>query len=129
MYGVAIAELESINPGWSKKAIRGSSSLPRDAIVWLPRGTLDRSARQGGPTSAPALPEAQVHVVHRGDTLSDIAAQYGISVATLRELNGISPRSSLIGVGQELQLPVGTTDAQQHVDRLAISPKNNTAVV
>ena len=42
------------------------------------------------------------HVVRPGDTLSDIAGQRGVSVATLKRLNGI--RGSLIMVGQMLRV-------------------------
>ena len=42
------------------------------------------------------------HVVRPGDTLSDIAGQRGVSVATLKRLNGI--RGSLITVGQMLRV-------------------------
>jgi peptidoglycan endopeptidase LytE len=43
------------------------------------------------------------YVVHRGDTLSRIAARTGVGVDQLRAINGL--RSNLIKVGQKLQLP------------------------
>jgi len=48
-----------------------------------------------------------VHIVKRGDTLSTIAKRYGVSVATLRTLNGLS-RSDMLKVGQKLRLSVHT---------------------
>lgn len=42
--------------------------------------------------------------VKRGDSLSEIAARYGLSVKALRELNGL--KSDVIRVGQKLEVPV-----------------------
>jgi LysM repeat protein len=47
-----------------------------------------------------------VHVVRYGETLSSIAAAYGVSVTELAQLNNIS-NPSLIYVGQELLIPAG----------------------
>jgi membrane-bound lytic murein transglycosylase D len=43
------------------------------------------------------------HVVRRGDTLSTIGRQYGVSIAALREANGLS--SSTIHPGQSILIP------------------------
>ncbi|MEW5249550.1 N-acetylmuramoyl-L-alanine amidase [Microbulbifer sp. 2201CG32-9] len=45
------------------------------------------------------------HTIARGDTLSGIALRYKVSVAALKELNGID--SSVIRVGQTLTIPSG----------------------
>jgi len=42
--------------------------------------------------------------VKRGDSLSEIASRYGLSVKALRELNGL--KSDAIQVGQKLEVPV-----------------------
>lgn len=44
--------------------------------------------------------------VGRGDTLSEIAAQYGLSVKALKELNGLE--RDVIRLGQRLEVPVGS---------------------
>ncbi len=46
----------------------------------------------------------RVHIVRSGQTLSEIAHEYGVSVDALRQANGLG-RSSLIKVGQRLQVP------------------------
>lgn len=46
---------------------------------------------------------ASDYTVRRGDTLSGIARQFGLSVAQLRNANGIA--GDLINVGQKLQIP------------------------
>jgi N-acetylmuramoyl-L-alanine amidase len=48
---------------------------------------------------------AAKHVIKRGDTLSDIAAQYRVSSARLRQANGLA--SDMIRVGQVLIIPAG----------------------
>jgi len=47
------------------------------------------------------------HVVQRAETLSGIAAQYGVSMATLRSLNNL--KKDGVWVGQRLKVPAGTT--------------------
>lgn len=45
------------------------------------------------------------HVVQRGETLSGIAAKYGVSMATLRSLNNL--KKDGVWVGQRLKVPAG----------------------
>jgi N-acetylmuramoyl-L-alanine amidase len=49
---------------------------------------------------------ARRHVIARGDTLSGIAAQYRVSVETLRRANGL--RGDVIRTGQTLTIPSGS---------------------
>ena len=49
-------------------------------------------------------PHARAHVIRRGDTLSEIAAAYGLSVDALRRANRLPPASHLI-VGETLRIP------------------------
>lgn len=46
----------------------------------------------------------QIHTVQAGETLSTIAESYGIALADLMELNGITDADAIV-VGQELRLP------------------------
>jgi len=45
------------------------------------------------------------HTVERGETLSSISTDYGISVDTIKWANGISPSSNTLAVGQVLDIP------------------------
>ena len=57
------------------------------------------------PTPMPAWPATpRVHVVVPGDTLTAIAAHYGVPVSAIQEANGI-PDPGLIIVGQHLVIP------------------------
>jgi N-acetylmuramoyl-L-alanine amidase len=52
-------------------------------------------------------PDRQVrHVISRGDTLSEIAARYNVSTASIRAANRMN--SDTIRVGQTLSIPVFT---------------------
>ena len=44
--------------------------------------------------------------VKRGDTLSEIAARYGLSLRALKELNGLE--TNVIHLGQKLEVPVSS---------------------
>ncbi|MCU5773618.1 N-acetylmuramoyl-L-alanine amidase AmiB [Erwiniaceae bacterium BAC15a-03b] len=46
------------------------------------------------------------HVVQRGETLSGIAARYGVSMATMRSLNNL--KKDGVWVGQRLKVPAGS---------------------
>ncbi len=50
-----------------------------------------------------AMNQGQQHVISRGDTLSDIAGRYRVSVHSLRQANGL--RNDRIRVGQRLTIP------------------------
>ena len=46
--------------------------------------------------------QPQEHMVRRGDTLIEIAQQYGVSVANIKDWNNL--RSNTIRVGQRLKI-------------------------
>lgn len=49
------------------------------------------------------IPEPRLHTVAQGDTLSAIAARYGVTVAELRQWNGLDARA-LLRIGQVIRL-------------------------
>jgi murein DD-endopeptidase MepM/ murein hydrolase activator NlpD len=49
-------------------------------------------------------PDEQVHVIRPGETLSEIAARYGVTVEALRQVNRLPPTGHLI-IGESLRLP------------------------
>ncbi|MCO6450940.1 MAG: LysM peptidoglycan-binding domain-containing protein [Caldilineales bacterium] len=59
------------------------------------------------PATAEEAPSsgANVHVVRRGQTLTSIAAQYGVTSAALKQANNL--RTDTIFVGQRLKIPTG----------------------
>lgn len=61
-------------------------------------------------------------VVHRGDTLSQIAARYDVSVATIERMNDLSARDT-IHPGETLQVPAKSKATRAAVLREAVAPR------
>lgn len=61
------------------------------------------------PTSDPSSNITQIYVVQYGDTLSEIAQEYGTTVATLASINNIQ-NVNLIYVGQIIKIPSSSYD-------------------
>lgn len=53
-----------------------------------------------------AEPEYHVHRIVRGDTISELAVQYGVTQNEIRDANGIPHDSDLIIAGKDLNIPV-----------------------
>jgi membrane-bound lytic murein transglycosylase D len=119
-YGIALDDLASINPAWSRRAVRSGLPLPSSSTVWLPNGTLDRLAASGIEPAAAwsrSLETDGTYVVQSGDTLSTIAQAYGLSLSRLRKLNSIPRGKSLIRVGQRVNITDETVASRTHVVR------------
>lgn len=102
-YGVKLHTLASLNPAWTRRALRGSAPVPAGVTVWLPAGTLTQLAGEK-PLVPPPSYVTVYHIVRPNESLSTIASHYGLSIRTLRALNDISPRRDLIRVGQRLRV-------------------------
>jgi micrococcal nuclease len=66
--------------------------------------TTQPSPTASATSSAPSPPSIQTHLVQPGETLGEIARQYGVSLETLVAANDIAD-PGLIQVGQELVIP------------------------
>jgi LysM repeat protein len=62
------------------------------------------SAPEATPEPPAATPKPETYKVKRGDTLSEIAAEYGTTARKLMKLNDITDPTKL-RVGQVLELP------------------------
>lgn len=98
------------NPGEARKL---KSSRYQQQMAMAVHEGIDRYFRESPPPDTyfaalkrgnvkPAAGE-RVHVIARGDTLSDIALRYNISLRVLRRHNSLS--SSTIRIGQKIQIP------------------------
>ena len=56
------------------------------------------------PSAKAAKPAHRYHKVRPGDTLWSVAKRYGLEVAELRKMNGLSAKSSRIRPGQRLRV-------------------------
>ena len=98
-YDVSVNQLRAWNALGQSEKIRAGQRLrispparPRPAAQSKAIATQDQPA------------ESRVHVVRRGETLTGLARQYGVSVQALREANGLSVRDP-IRAGYALKIP------------------------
>ena len=98
-FGVTVEALQEVN------AISDPTRLQIDQELVIPQQQVAATATSTSvsPTIAP-----MVHVVQAGDTLGEIAKQYGVTVEALQEVNAISDPKRL-QIGQELIIPQGGT--------------------
>ncbi|MEX2081847.1 MAG: LysM domain-containing protein [Dehalococcoidia bacterium] len=98
-YGITVGELRAENPLIND----GCTNLVPGEDLVIPGGT---GSGDGTPAAATATPGAsgQTYTVGAGDTCSDIAASYNVSVEALRSLNGLDADCSL-NIGDILQIP------------------------
>lgn len=100
--------LRELNPALTDAVWAGDKYVPKGFPLRLPTATaaLAENLLSGigaAERYAAQRPDLQ-HRVRRGDTLSQIAAEYGVSLAALMRVNGLSSRD-LIRVGQMISLP------------------------
>jgi membrane-bound lytic murein transglycosylase D len=101
-FGTTAQHLRELNELGDANAIKvGAELRVPSAVATLPPQVLQAAARVDGRNRSRSV--SAVHVVRRGDTLSGIARQHGMSVATLARLNGINPNGTL-RTGQKLKL-------------------------
>jgi membrane-bound lytic murein transglycosylase D len=100
--------LRELNPALTAVVWSGDKYVPRGFELRLPRGIGEPGQLLASiPSSerfAAQSPDVY-HRVRRGDTLSQIASQYRVSLAALMETNNLRSRD-IIRAGQTLTLPV-----------------------
>ncbi|WP_186377446.1 MULTISPECIES: N-acetylmuramoyl-L-alanine amidase AmiB [Yersinia] len=86
------------------------SSSQRSSVS-QPEPVVNNIASSGRPSAAKpaATGKSQIHKVQRGETLSGIASQYGVSMALLRQNNTL--KNDVVWVGQRLKVPASGTAA------------------
>jgi membrane-bound lytic murein transglycosylase D len=97
---IPIEEFRFLNPAHNKPVINADAS---ETIV-LPKDKVEVFRANIAKHTEP-LVSWQAYTVKRGERIEKIAARYGMSVAELRHVNHISPRSRLVP-GQPLLVPV-----------------------
>jgi len=104
----------------TQQQLRELNNLPNDDIF---AGQILR-VPEGEPTPTP---EPFKHVVKSGETLTTIAAQYGVNYLTLVEVNGLESPDNLV-VGAELLIPgVAAPDAATTADAPAAGQGSGAA--
>src|SRR5262245_32262181 len=109
-YGVTVNAIVQAN------GLRSAHTIHPGQVLHLPNGAIatpDTAVAVARTAPAPAAPATTAdghYVVRRGDSLSRIAARFGIDARELAQRNGITD-ARLLQVGQRLELPVGGTSA------------------
>lgn len=113
-YGLSPARLMYMNGLHDPNAIYVGQvlRLPATTTAGKPTAVATEAATpQRTPTATPtptasatAMPKPATHLVQAGETLSQIAEKYDVTLAELMQVNGIQ-NSDAIYVGQELRLP------------------------
>jgi membrane-bound lytic murein transglycosylase D len=102
--------LREINPALRPPIWRGEKYVPRGFTLRLPAGSAATAVAALAEISSDQRYTAQrpdfTHRVARGETLSEIAAHYGISVKAIVQANDLRSAHQL-RVGQVLNLPTG----------------------
>ena len=107
--GVPIETIRSLNPHLLRdRTPPGESNFP----VKIPRGRADRFNEQYFAIAPQErVVEPAVHVVRRGETLRDIAAEYGVAVQDLIEENDLTNPNRL-RAGQRIEIPGRTAGGE-----------------
>ena len=90
------------------QSLREANGLAEDAVLQVGQELVIPS-QKGGPIFTPApsstsTPDALVHIVKAGDSLSAISVKYDIDMETIAAANGIEVDSTL-KIGQEIIIP------------------------
>ncbi|WP_100332388.1 peptidoglycan endopeptidase [Bacillus xiapuensis] len=94
-YNMSVTKLKQLNGLRSDLIVAGQKLK----VSGQTRGNAPAPAK---PAPKPAAPSVHTYAVKSGDTLGAIASRYRLSVAELKQLNGL--RSDLIYVGQKLKV-------------------------
>jgi LysM repeat protein len=97
--GVSLAALEAVNP-----QITNASLIFVGEVINLPSGAVIPVTGGGGPVVTP-VPGGSSYTVVSGDTLSRIAANFGVTLAALEAANPQITNFSLIFPGNVITIP------------------------
>jgi membrane-bound lytic murein transglycosylase D len=99
-----LAEFKALNPGFRRPLMRSAKGtrivLPSDKVAVFHENLARLDARSSA-SAGGTRPKQAVHRVVQGDTLSGIAARYGVRLADLRRWN---PGAEVLQIGQPIYL-------------------------
>ena len=105
-FGLTDKEIQAANPGLTVNIQPGQVlNIPRQAGA-------DEPAPEPKAQAQGTLSEGTFYTVKSGDSLSRIASRQGITLAQLREANGMAPADNTIRIGQKLVIPAAKSTPQ-----------------
>jgi len=108
MAGVKLDKLYRLNPGFNRWATAPDG--PHHLLLPVDRAEKFQNALAELPTEQ--MVTWQRHRIHRGETLSSIAAKYNTSIRTLKRINQL--RGDLLRIGQSLMIPVASQQPESY---------------
>lgn len=100
MAEIPVEEFLALNPSHNRPVIPGANN----PVIVLPAATLDTFRQNLETNQDKPLSTWQAHLVKAGENLERVAARFGIDLADLKSINGLSKRSR-VGEGQTLLVP------------------------
>jgi cell wall-associated NlpC family hydrolase len=112
-YHVSVQDLEAKNASTIKKVSSSVDLIYAGQKIELSGTTATQTTKTSTATatSSAAVEKSDQHVVQNGETLSEISAHYGVSLAALEQANGISNPDEIVA-GQVLTIPNSETLAK-----------------
>ena len=102
--GISMEEMKDLNPAFTNHIMAGKNLVPRHTKLRVPtnRGDVFLASAARAPKSRTGT---LYHVVNRGETLSAIAAAYGVTPAAIMKKNKVG---RTLRNGQKLAIPAGS---------------------
>ncbi|MBN1285255.1 MAG: LysM peptidoglycan-binding domain-containing protein [Anaerolineae bacterium] len=98
-YGVTVEALARAN------GIANPNRIYAGQVLIIPDGSgVTAPAAQPAPAAAPGAAGSTTHIVQRGEYLTSIGRQYGVTAAAIAQANGLT-NPNLVFVGQRLIIP------------------------
>ena len=119
-YKLTVATLKQLNPLSSDKLQIGDTLIVSKTIT--------QAVEEASETTTIDPTQTKTYTVVKGDTLSEIAEKYKITVAKLKQLNPVLLKSDVIIIGQKLTVGksssnTGTSTKDQQVDTVITEAK------
>ena len=106
-YGVSVSSVLKAN------GLRASSLIHPGDRITVRGGTSGGAAKASRSAKRSSGPASRTHTVRSGDTLSHLAARYGVSVDGIARASGIRA-ASMLRVGQTLRIPKASASSNAH---------------
>ena len=119
-FGTTVSQLKALNNLSSDIIYAGSTLKVSGQPVKQSETKIDTETTASANTNTTANASTTEYVIKSGDTLNTIAAQFSISVQSIKSLNGLS--SDLIFAGQKLKVSGTVSNSSPSVEEKNVQP-------